>query len=61
MKKSEFKSFLREEIISVLSEAGVEDLETQKAYNDELEKTFSCSKQQNSNNNWGNLMRMSMI
>jgi hypothetical protein len=31
MKKSEFKSFLREEIISVLSEAGVEDLETQKA------------------------------
>jgi 1,2-phenylacetyl-CoA epoxidase catalytic subunit len=45
MKKSEFKSFLREEIISVLSEAGVEDLETQKAYNDELAKTAELQQQ----------------
>ena len=43
MKKSEFKSFLREEIISVLSEAGVEDLETQKELNKELEKTVSLA------------------
>jgi len=38
MKKSEFKSFLKEEIISILSEEAPNE-KSQKAYNAELEKT----------------------
>ena len=45
MKISEFKAYLREEIISVLSEAGETDLQTQKDLNKELEKTIELSKQ----------------
>jgi LysM repeat protein len=45
MKKSELKEFLRNEIISVLSEVSTDDVETQKAYNDELEKTAELSKE----------------
>jgi len=45
MKKSEFKSYIREEIISVLSEAGEQDLKTQQDLNKELEKTIELSKQ----------------
>ena len=41
MKRSELKEFLRTEIISVLSEVSSDDVKTQKAYNDELEKTAS--------------------
>jgi hypothetical protein len=44
MKKSEFKAYIKEEIIEVLSEVSSEDVENQKAYNDELEKTKSLSK-----------------
>lgn len=39
MKKSEFKAYLREEIISILSEATPEDVENQKELNKALEKT----------------------
>jgi len=39
MKKSELKSYLREEIIEILSEVDEKDVELQKAYNAELEKT----------------------
>ncbi len=39
MKKSELKDYIKEQIIGVLSEASSEDVENQKAYNDELEKT----------------------
>ena len=39
MKKSELKDYIKEQIIDVLSEASSEDVENQKAYNDELEKT----------------------
>ena len=45
MKKSEFKSYIREEIISVLSEAEEQDLKTQQDLNKELEKTIELSKQ----------------
>jgi len=39
MKKSELKDYIKEQIIGVLSEASSEDVENQKAYNDELKKT----------------------
>ena len=45
MKRSEFKDYIREEIISVLSEAGETDLQTQKDLNKELEKTIALSKE----------------
>ena len=44
MKKSELKELLRNEIISVLSEVSSEDVEAQKQYNAELEKTAKLSK-----------------
>ena len=43
MKKSELKSYLREEIIEILSEVDEKDVELQKAYNAELEKTKELS------------------
>ncbi len=39
MKKSEFKAYLREEIISVLSEADQEDIKAQQDLNKELDLT----------------------
>lgn len=39
MKKSELKDYIKEQIVDVLSEVSSEDIENQKAYNDELEKT----------------------
>jgi LysM repeat protein len=45
MKRSELKEFLRTEIISVLSEVSSDDVENQKAYNAELEKTAKLSKE----------------
>ena len=39
MKKSEFKAYLREEIISVLSEADPEDIKAQQDLNKELDLT----------------------
>ena len=45
MKKSALKAYIKEEIISVLSEAGEQDLQTQKDLNKELEKTIELSKQ----------------
>ena len=44
MKKSEFKEYLKNEIVSVLQEASNDDLETQKELNKELEKTVELSK-----------------
>jgi len=44
MKKSEFKKYIREEIISVLSEATPEDVKTQQDLNKELEKTVELTK-----------------
>ena len=44
MKKSEFKEYLKNEIVSVLQEASDADLETQKELNKELEKTVELSK-----------------
>ena len=45
MKLSELKAYLREEIISVLSEATPEEVEAQKELNKELEKTVKLSKE----------------
>ena len=39
MKKSELKDYIKEQIIDVLSKTSSEDVDNQKAYNDELEKT----------------------
>ena len=39
MKRSELAEYIKETIVEVLSEVSQEDVETQKAYNDELEKT----------------------
>jgi len=39
MKKSQFKAQIREEIIDILEQASAEDLQIQKDYNAELEKT----------------------
>ena len=40
MKRSELNKFIREQIISVLSEATDEELKNQEEYNKELEKTI---------------------
>ena len=45
MRKSEFKAYLREEIISVLSEASDEELANQKELNKELVKTVKLAKE----------------
>ena len=44
MKRSEFKESIRNEIIDILEEASKEDIENQKAYNAELEKTAKLVK-----------------
>ena len=43
MKRSELAEYIKETIVDVLTEASQEDVETQKAYNDELEKTKELS------------------
>ena len=45
MKRSEFKDYIKETIVELLSEAGEEDLQTQQDLNKELEKTIELSKQ----------------
>ena len=45
MKRSEFKDYIKETIVELLSEAGDTDLQTQKDLNKELEKTIELSKQ----------------
>ena len=44
MKKSELKEFIKEEILTSLSEASSEDVDNQKELNKELEKTAKLSK-----------------
>ena len=44
MKRSEFRESIRNEIIDILENASAEDLERQKAYNAELEKTAKLVK-----------------
>lgn len=44
MKKSEFKSSIKNEIIDILEEASAEDVKQQQAYNAELEKTAKLAK-----------------
>ena len=39
MKRSELAEYIKETIVEVLSEVSQEDVDTQKAYNDELAKT----------------------
>lgn len=39
MKRSELQEYIKEQIVDILSEVTPEELETQKAYNDELKKT----------------------
>ena len=39
MKRSELAEYIKETIVEVLSEVSQEDVDTQKAYNDELTKT----------------------
>lgn len=43
MKRSELAEYIKETIVDVLTEASQEDVEIQKAYNDELEKTKELS------------------
>jgi len=43
MKRSELAEYIKETIVDVLQEASQEDVDTQKAYNDELEKTKELS------------------
>ena len=45
MKKSEFKSFIRENIIDILNEATEEEVQNAKELNKELEKTVKLQKQ----------------
>ena len=45
MKKSEFKSFIKENIIDILSEATEEEVQNAKELNKELEKTIKLQKQ----------------
>ena len=45
MKRSELAEYIKETIVDVLSEVSQEDVEAQKAYNDELEKTVELSKE----------------
>ena len=44
MKRSELNKFIREQIISVLSEATDEEIKNQEEYNKELEKTIQLKK-----------------
>ena len=44
MKQSELKSFIKENIIDILSEATEEEVANQKELNKELEKTANASK-----------------
>ena len=44
MKRSELKEFIKEEILTSLSEASSEDVDNQKELNKELEKTAKLSK-----------------
>jgi|TARA_B100000073_G_scaffold319962_1_gene299281 hypothetical protein len=44
MKKSELKSFIKEEIISLLTEASEEELKNAQEFNKELEKTIQLKK-----------------
>jgi hypothetical protein len=44
MKKSEFKAQIKEEIIDILEAASAEDVQAQKDFNDELEKTAQLKK-----------------
>ena len=44
MKKKEFKEYLKNEIVEILSEASADDVQTQKDLNKELEKTAELSK-----------------
>tara|TARA_R110000772_G_scaffold56902_1_gene129240 strand:+ start:636 stop:998 length:363 start_codon:yes stop_codon:yes gene_type:complete len=44
MKRSELKEFIKEEILSSLSEASMEDVNNQEKLNKELEKTVKLSK-----------------
>ena len=41
MKRSELSNYIKETIVDVLQEVSQEDVDTAKAYNDELEKTKS--------------------
>lgn len=43
MKRSELAEYIKETIVDVLTEVSQEDVETQKAYNDELAKTKELS------------------
>lgn len=43
MKKSEFKEYIKNEIVEILSE--ISDVDAQKEYNAELEKTIALSKE----------------
>lgn len=45
MKRSEFRESIRNEIIDILENASAEDLERQKEYNTELEKTAKLSQE----------------
>ena len=45
MKKSELKSFIKEEIISLLTEASEEELKNAQEFNKELEKTIDLKKE----------------
>ena len=45
MKRSELNKFIREQIISVLSEATDEEIKNQEEYNKELEKTIQLKKE----------------
>ena len=44
MKPSEFKEYIKEQILSELSGASEDDIKNQKDFNDELEKTSDLSK-----------------
>ena len=45
MKRKEFKEYLKNEIVEILSEVSKEDVNAQKEYNAELEKTLTLSKE----------------
>ena len=45
MKKTEFKEYIKNEIVEILSEVSNDDIDIQKVYNAELEKTIALSKE----------------
>ena len=45
MKRSELAEYIKETIVDVLSEVSQDDVDTQKAYNDELAKTVELEKE----------------